>query len=109
MNKRTRCSVLVLVVLLAGAVPGCSAYSTYRRCGLDGCPEDQRITAAIKALLAGHPELSAPNTVYVQTFDGVVYLSGQVATGLQRSTAEELAHQPEGVRRVVDMISLTYR
>jgi osmotically-inducible protein OsmY len=47
--------------------------------------------------------------VYVQTLDGVVYLNGQVATGLQRSDAEELAHQPPGVKRVVDMISLTYR
>jgi osmotically-inducible protein OsmY len=109
MEKRTRRAALTLAVSLAGAVPGCDSYGTYRRCGLYGCPEDQRITAEIKALIGEHPELLAPNMVYVQTQDGVGYLSGQVATGLQRTTAEELAHQPQGVRRVVDLISLTYR
>jgi osmotically-inducible protein OsmY len=69
MKKRTRGGVLILAVALAGAVPGCDAYSAYRRCGFQGCPEDQRITAEIKARLAEHPELSAPNFVYVQTVD----------------------------------------
>jgi len=109
MEKRTGRHIVILVAGLTGAVPGCDAYSAYRRCGSHGCPEDQRITAEIKALIAVHPELLAPNMVYVRTLDGVVYLSGQVATGLQRSTAEELAHEPQGVRRVVDIISLTYR
>ncbi len=109
MKKPTRRGVLILVMAVSGAVPGCDAYSAYRRCGFHGCPEDQRITAEIKTLVAEHPELLAPNMVYVQTRDGVVYLSGQVATDLQRTTAEELARQPLGVRRVVDLMSLTYR
>jgi osmotically-inducible protein OsmY len=38
----------------------------------------------------------------------VVYLSGEVATELQRSIAECVATQAQGVRRVVDTISITY-
>jgi osmotically-inducible protein OsmY len=46
--------------------------------------------------------------VYVQTLNRVVYLSGQVATELQRLTAESVAQGAPGVRRVVDNIALTY-
>ena len=109
MLKAGHRALLVLAIAIAGANPGCDAYGTFRRCGWQGCPGDQQITAAIKALYAEHPELSPPNILYVQTLDGVVYLSGQVSTGLQRTIAEELAHQPEGVRRVVSSISLIYR
>jgi osmotically-inducible protein OsmY len=45
----------------------------------------------------------------VQTLDGVVYLSGQVMTHLERSEAEDLARQTVGVKRVVNMLSLPYR
>jgi osmotically-inducible protein OsmY len=47
--------------------------------------------------------------VYVQTLDGVVYLSGQVMTPLQRTEAEDVARQAAGVKRVVNTISLGYR
>jgi len=47
--------------------------------------------------------------VYVATRDAVVYLTGQVATPLQRTDAEELARETPDVRRVVNSISLTYR
>jgi osmotically-inducible protein OsmY len=47
--------------------------------------------------------------VYVQTLDGVVYLSGQVATPLQRAEAEDVARQAVGVKVVVNSISLGYR
>jgi len=47
--------------------------------------------------------------VYVQTLGGVVYLSGQVATPLQRTEAEDVARQAAGVNRVVNTISLGYR
>jgi osmotically-inducible protein OsmY len=109
MKKRTRRSIVILMLVLVGAVPGCDAYRTVRQCGLQGCPEDRRISAEIEARLAEHTELMPPNMVYVRTLDGVVYLDGQVATPLQRTEAEDLARQAAGVKRVVNMIALAYR
>jgi osmotically-inducible protein OsmY len=108
MEKRTRRS-LILTLALVGAVPGCDAYRTVRQCGSQGCAEDRRITADIESLLAEHRELMPPNMVYVRTLDGVVYLSGQVSTPLQRTEAEDVARQAEGFKRVVNTISLGYR
>jgi osmotically-inducible protein OsmY len=106
---RARClsSLSALTILLA-CLTGCAAYDAYRKCGLRGCPGDTQIDAQVRALLDQHPALRAPNHVYVQTLDGVVYLSGQVATGLQRATAESVAGAAPDVRRVVSTISLTY-
>jgi osmotically-inducible protein OsmY len=109
MEKRTRRSILVLTLALVGAVPGCDAYRTVRQCGSQGCAEDRRITADIESLLAEHRELMPPNMVYVRTLDGVVYLSGQVSTPLQRTEAEDVARQAEGFKRVVNTISVGYR
>jgi len=109
MKKPTRRSILILALALVGAVPGCDAWRTVRECGLQGCPDDRRITAEIQSLLAEHRALMPPNMVYVQTLGGVVYLSGQVATPLQRTEAEDVARQAAGVNRVVNTISLGYR
>ena len=107
--KRTRRSLLILSLALVAAVPGCDAYRTVRRCGSQGCPEDRRITAEIESLLSEHRALMPPNMVYVRTLDGVVYLSGQVATSLQRIEAEDVARQAGGVRQVVNTIGVGYR
>jgi len=40
----------------------------------------------------------------VQTFDGVVYLSGEVLTAIQRDSAETVAEKTTGVTRVVDTL-----
>jgi osmotically-inducible protein OsmY len=100
--------VLAFVIILAGTLPGCAAYSAYRKCESRGCPGDARITAEVRALLNQHPTLRPPNQVYVQTLDGVVYLTGQVATDLQRDTAESAAHEATGVSRVINTIALAY-
>jgi len=80
---------------------------------LGGCvtnhPQDAAITAEVKALLEQHPELRAPNVVYVQTINRVVYLTGQVTTGLQRQTAEAAARRATGIKAVVDNIGIAYR
>src|SRR6267143_5379173 len=76
--------LLAFVLILTGALPGCA---TYRKCGVEGCPGDAKITANVQALFAQHPELGPPNQIDVQTLDHVVYLNGQVSAGLQRETA----------------------
>jgi osmotically-inducible protein OsmY len=96
--------VLAFVIVLTGTLPGCAAYSAYRKCGSRGCPGDAKITAEVRSLLNQHPA----NQVYVQTLDGVVYLTGQVATDVQRDTAESAAHEATGVERVINTIALTY-
>jgi osmotically-inducible protein OsmY len=93
------------------AVPtlcGCAAYDAYRKCGTGGCPGDEQITAEVRTLLAAHSDLGPPNAISVRTLDRVVYLHGQVATELQRETADGLARHAAGVRDVVDGIGLEY-
>jgi osmotically-inducible protein OsmY len=108
MRPGERLYFLALLIILTGAVCGCAAYSAYRKCGYQGCSGDARITAEVRSLLNQHPELGPPNQIYVHTLDQVVYLSGQVATDLQRETAATVAREAEGARQVVDIIGLSY-
>src|SRR3979490_222352 len=98
--------VLACLIILSGTLSGCAAYSAYRKCGSGGCPGDARITAEVRALLTQQPALQPPNQVYVQTLDGVVYLTGLVATDLHGDTAESAAHEASGVSRIVNTIAL---
>jgi osmotically-inducible protein OsmY len=104
-NRPSSTRLLACAVILAGVLSGCA---TYRRCGFSGCPGDAQITADIQALIREHPAIEAPNIVRVSTIDRVVYLYGQVDTEQERATAESLAHQVAGVRRVVDSINFGY-
>ena len=99
--------VLAAILLCSGtlALQGCLSSP---QCTSEECKNDANITAGVKAKLKEHRELGGPNTVYVQTRGGVVYLTGQVATDLQRSTAETAAQQVPGVVRVVNSIALTF-
>ena len=95
-----------LLLSLALATSGCAAM---HQCASSAeCTADERITGAVRAQLAQYPELLSPNQVYVATRHGVVYLTGQVATDLQRATAESAARQTAGVHKVVDNIALGY-
>lgn len=99
---------LSVAVVLGCAMGGCAEYGVVHKCGWHGCAGDAQISAEVQALLDQHRELQPPNLIYVRTMDHVVYLSGQVATELQRDTADSVAMQATGVRRVVDIIGLTY-
>jgi osmotically-inducible protein OsmY len=96
--------VLTCVLTLAGLVPGCAAE---RKCGWGGCPGDARITANVQTQLNRHPDLEGVNSINVQTLDHVVYLSGEVGSGLMRETAEAIARKTPGVTRVEDTIAVT--
>jgi len=101
---RIRASIFTLA--LAGALSGCAAYHEYEKCGYDGCPGDAKITAEVKQALARHPDLEGTDTVYVETINHMVYLTGTVDSGLQREAAESVARKASGVSRVVDNISI---
>lgn len=101
-------SLVALNALLSATalavVCGCTAYRHYRECGIHGCPADAKITSEVSSLVAEHPELRT--RVYVQTWDNVVYLSGRVTTDMQRDLADSIAHEPSGVRIVVDNVTV---
>ena len=99
--------VLAFILLCTGSLSlqGCVSSS---QCASEECKNDAKITADVQAKLKEHRELSGPNSVYVQTREGVVYLTGQVATDLQRQTAEDVAGKIPGVVRVVNSIALSY-
>ncbi|HEX3849002.1 MAG TPA: BON domain-containing protein [Steroidobacteraceae bacterium] len=83
---------------------GCAVY---QKCGFRGCPGDAEITAAVQADFAQHPAIMPPNIINIRCLDGVVYLSGLVATDLQRQVAASVALQTPGVKRVVNSIGLS--
>jgi osmotically-inducible protein OsmY len=103
MNKIKLAYALALAVTLTGALPGCA---TYRKCGLEGCAGDAKITADVQAQFAEHTEIGP--FVQVQTLNGVVYLNGRVAEGLHRTTAVSVASQTPGVAKVVDNLYVTH-
>jgi osmotically-inducible protein OsmY len=96
--------LLAVVLLGAAAFQGCASTP----CTSESCKSDAKISADVKAHLNEYRELGPPNSVYVQTRDGVVYLTGQVATDLQRTTAESVAQKVPGVVQVVNSIALTF-
>jgi len=102
-NPAVLASILLCTCTLA--LQGCVASS---QCASEECKHDAKITADVQAKLKERRELGGPNMVYAQTREGVVYLTGQVATDLQRETAENVAGQVPGVVRVVNSIALTY-
>jgi osmotically-inducible protein OsmY len=91
------------VLLLAGLLPGCAVEST---CGWRGCPGDAQITASLRTQLNRHPDLEGVDSINVQTLDHVVYLSGEVSSGLMRDAAEAIAGKIPGVTRVEDNITV---
>jgi hypothetical protein len=91
-------------LILAGALSSCA---TFDKCGFAGCPGDAQITANVQAQLDKHPELGAPDQVYVRTLNHVVYLNGEVSSGLQSQVAESVAMKVKGVDRVDNSIGIT--
>ncbi len=94
-----------LAIVLATASAAAVAHGT---CESSGCSGDAKITTKVQTLLDRHPDLGAPGSVTVQTRAGVVYLYGEVSTGLERESAESLAEETPGVVRVVDSIFVSH-
>jgi hyperosmotically inducible protein len=100
-------AVKTLTVLLAlpflaggcGATSGKSAAQTV---------DDATITATVKSRLAA--DTASPVTrVDVDTNNGAVYLSGDVETAEQKTRAEDLARQADGVKAVVNDLHVQKR
>jgi osmotically-inducible protein OsmY len=102
--KRIRSIFCVGTLILVAAMAGCADQNA---CPGSGCTTDEQTTAAVSATISAHPDLGAPSQIQVSTINHVVYLTGIVDTGYQRSIAENLAAKTQGVTKVVNSISLS--
>ncbi|MGH9530994.1 MAG: BON domain-containing protein, partial [Terriglobales bacterium] len=87
-------SMLAALVLLAVAV-GCSSQ-----------PNDTQITSEVQAKLFADPNISGKQ-IYVNTQGGVVTLTGNVPTEMERAAASNDASQVKGVKTVVNNLQVT--
>jgi len=67
---------------------------------------DSAITTNVKSKLAADTETSALK-INVETNNGVVTLTGTVPTQAEKSQAEQIANNTEGVTRVINNITVT--
>lgn len=88
-------------VTLAVFAAGCSYIP-----GKDSSADDAKITDAVRASLAQHPDLGPPNLLNVETRNHVVYLSGTVDDGEVTANAKAVAAQVPGVVRVVSTVGI---
>jgi len=96
MTLYKRITLLCLTVMLA-FVFGCAATST--REGTGGYIDDSSITAKVKSGLLGEPGMNS-NDIQVETFKGVVQLSGFVDSSAQVNTAVAVTRKVDDVRDV---------
>ena len=94
-------SVMGSALILGGAF---SYEAVARNSSNVGGPDDVEITAEVQGAIAQHRGLGAPNQIYVDTRDHVVYLSGTVYNFLISDDATETARSVPGVDRVVSTI-----
>jgi len=70
--------------------------------------DDGTLTSYVKSKLASD-KLVARSRVGVETNDGVVYLTGEVGTGEQKSHIGSLAYEVKGVKQVVNNLQVIKR
>lgn len=97
MNKLTRSFAALFLALSLMTVAGCA--STSKQSGTGEYVDDSVITTKVKAMLFDEPNLRS-GQINVETFKGVVQLSGFVATRDDINRAVEIARSVKGVESV---------
>lgn len=90
--KTTSLAIMLLITLFAF---GCESRTI----------DDAAITTEVKSKLATDGDTSALK-ISVETTDGIVNLSGTVPTDLEKTKAEKIARDVEGVANVVNKITV---
>lgn len=103
MSKRFHTSRLATVVGLSLLGIACASGPSQESTGQ--YVDDSVITGRVLAKLAADPETSAM-AITVETYKGVVQLSGFVDSGDEASKAAELARHTPGVRTVENRLSV---
>lgn len=102
MTRPNRYSAFVLMLLLCSFI-GCA--STQHREGTGEYVDNTVITMKVKAALLHEPSLKSAE-IHVQTFKGVVQMSGFVTSQADIDTAVKLARSVEGVKSVQNDMKL---
>jgi hypothetical protein len=102
-STRTKTILAFVALTLAAALPGCALFPQSSNPAVD-----QTITADVETRFGQHAELEPPNLINVQTINRVVYLNGSVSSGFQRSYAESVVNQVQGVDKIVDSIAVVH-
>jgi osmotically-inducible protein OsmY len=89
-------------LLLSGALAGCSASQS---CPPGGCQGDALIKQHVDQMIYDNKAIQ-PFSITVQAKNGVVYLYGIVDTQLQKNVIEEETGKIQGVKRVVNSITV---
>lgn len=97
MKPRNRISAVLAALLLATTVAGCAGSRTQESTGQ--YVDDAAITTKVKTAIFNDPNLKA-NEIGVETYKGVVQLSGFVATQSEISRAVQVARSVNGVKSV---------
>ena len=88
---------LTLALALTGTI---SAFATAHA---HPTKDDAAIAASVRDLLSERLNVT-PNTIGVQSFNGIVYLDGLVDTGREKWAAAAIASKAPGVTHVVNSI-----
>jgi osmotically-inducible protein OsmY len=105
MNRSKPLGASALFIFLTTTLAGCASIDSH---GLKGGSADRAITSNVETLLGQHPEFGPPGAITVETFNGIVYLNGQVDAGLEKRNAGDIAQQAAGVTKVVNGISVPH-
>jgi len=102
MKKLNRFSLIIAAAALAGLV-GCA--STPQKEGMGEYVDDSVITTKTKAAIFNEPTLKS-SEINVETFKGVVQLSGFVTTQTDINKAVSIANSVGGVKSVANKMQL---
>lgn len=95
--KQTKIFSAFLLIAVFAFVVGCA--STHKQEGTGEYVDDTVITTKVKAAIMGDASLKATE-INVETFKGVVQLSGFVISSADINKAVDLARKVEGVKSV---------
>lgn len=101
--KHLRIASTLLAALMLANVVGCAATSTQESTGQ--YINDAGITTAVKAAILNNPTLKVAE-INVETYKGVVQLSGFVASADSIATAASVARTVNGVKSVKNDLRL---
>jgi osmotically-inducible protein OsmY len=99
-ESRMACAASAVAVLISA---GCALSRGPQ--ATDEHVDDATITGQIRARIIDHPIVSWTR-FSVETLDGTVMLSGFARTTAQKETAEQIAHDVNGVRNVNNLIEV---
>ena len=104
-NKGSRTLTALGVAMTIISFTGCETGSTKDSRSAGRQMDDEHITEAVEKSLDQEPAFKFGG-VSVKTYDGIVQLSGFVEVEGQKSRAQQLAENTDGVREVINGINI---